>query len=182
MAATLTALALLASACGSDNTAASQAEPATAVQPAQQPLQPKTSEPASVPEPEQTVTLDPEEPIGPNTTTPESSDAANGQPAAEHALSDTTADELATVPDPSEPSRDAAPEELAADPILQWRELDPGIGRVVGLRSAGGGRVLGRIWHDEGGRVVVTSDGVHWRDLPIPEGLEPRYVNLSGDR
>ena len=195
MAATLTALALLASACGSDNTAASQAEPATAVQPAQQPLQPKTSEPASVPEPEQTVTLDPEEPIGPNTTTPESSDAAAGQPAAEHALSDTTADELATVPDPSEPSRDAAPEELAADPILQWREFDPVIGEVARLRSAGDGRVQARAAKTTTertgdntylttvftGPVVVTTDGIHWGELPLPEGIKPNVVNIASD-
>ena len=28
--------------------------------------------------------------------------------------------------------------------------------------------------------MLVTSDGVHWAELPLPEGIEPLYVNFSG--
>lgn len=82
-------------------------------------------------------------------------------------------------------------EELSVDPTLQWtefnprfegEELNPSTVRLHGLRSLGDGRVVARTWHEEGGRVVVTSDGVNWEYLPLPEDVEPRYVNFSGDR
>ncbi len=71
-------------------------------------------------------------------------------------------------------------EELAPDPALRWTEIGPGIGRPYGLSSVGDGRVMALTDHGEDGGVLVTSDGVHWAELPLPEGIEPLYVNFSG--
>ena len=91
----------------------------------------------------------------------------------------------------SDAVEDGTLEELSVDPMLQWtefnprfegEELNPNTVQLHGLRSLGDGRVVARTWHEEGGRVVFTSDGVNWEYLPLPEDIEPRYVNFSGDR
>lgn len=31
------------------------------------------------------------------------------------------------------------------------------------------------------GTRIVTTDGVHWDELPLPEGIHPSIVNISSD-
>ncbi len=92
-----------------------------------------------------------------------------------------TIDSPVLEPGASEATRELTPEELSTDPVLRWTETDPGIGDVFGLQSVADGRVLARTW-DDGGKVIVTSNGSDWTELPMPPGLEPRYVSIFGDR
>ncbi|MCY3649810.1 MAG: hypothetical protein OXG40_08730 [Acidimicrobiaceae bacterium] len=81
--------------------------------------------------------------------------------------------------------------ELATDPIIDWIEFQPGVGRVVGLTTVGDGRVLAspaRITAEKNGVTIesavtriVTTDGVHWDELPLPESIHPGIVDISGD-
>ncbi|MCY3649811.1 MAG: hypothetical protein OXG40_08735 [Acidimicrobiaceae bacterium] len=100
-----------------------------------------------------------------------------------------TADSSPEQPDPiaiegaAIVAQDAAPEELASDPLLQWRGFDPGVGEVSRLESVGDGRVLAYFWHLAEraiSRIAVTSDGTTWTDLPMPEGIKPHAVDVSG--
>lgn len=118
----------------------------------------------------------------------------SGTASGETALPETTNDALpatdqaptTTLPEEIEASNgasrsgDTGREALAPDPALRWTEIGPGIGRPYGLASVGDGRVMALTDHGEDGRVLVTSDGVHWAALPLPEGIEPLYVNFSG--
>ena len=82
-----------------------------------------------------------------------------------------------------------APEDGATVPLPQWTEIDPPFERAYGLESVGDGRILARILDDDGCRVdydgcrvVVTHNGVDWVDVPIPDGIRPGIVDISGDR
>ena len=83
------------------------------------------------------------------------------------------------------------PEELSTGPILEWAEYEPGIAGLSILQSVGDGRVLARAWSLEdcraelipaSGQVFVTSNGIDWTEVPIPDGVRPDLVNTSGDR
>ena len=82
------------------------------------------------------------------------------------------------------------PEELSTGPVLQWTEIDPGFVDLYLLESVGDGRVLARGRRDAGptenpsnvDQVVVTTNGVDWIDVPMPAGLVPQFVDISGDR
>ena len=100
--------------------------------------------------------------------------------------------EVVTVEPPSleaavQPSGEAgdgkspAPEEATA-PMLRWTEIDPPFDRACGLESVGDGRILTRVQGEGECRVVVTYNGVDWVDVPIPEGIRPGIVDISGDR
>ena len=95
-----------------------------------------------------------------------------------------------------EPNRHTVPAELAANPTIRWIEFDPGIGRVSGLTTVGDGRVLAspaevatertgpnatRTTVTGSGTLVATTDGVHWDELLLPEGVHPDVVNISSD-
>ena len=75
----------------------------------------------------------------------------------------------------------AAGDEATAPP-LRWTEIDPPFERAFGLDSVGDGRILARVQGDDGWRVVVTSNGIDWVDVPIPDGIRPGLVDISGDR
>ena len=75
-----------------------------------------------------------------------------------------------------------APEEEATAPMLRWTEIDPPFERAYGLESVGDGRILTRVQGEDGWRVVVTSNGIDWVDVPIPDGIRPGKVDISGDR
>ena len=81
---------------------------------------------------------------------------------------------------PGEPT----PEELSTGPVLQWTEIDPGFVDLYGLESVGDGRVLARRWRGPAAaeQVVVTNNGVDWVDVPMPVGIVPQLVDISGDR
>jgi len=78
-----------------------------------------------------------------------------------------------------ETAGESKPEELSTDPALRWAEVDPGASKMFDLKSVGDGRVVARTWED-GGKVIITSNGTDWTELPIPPGLEPRHVSFAG--
>ena len=95
-----------------------------------------------------------------------------------------------------EPTRHAATADLSNSPTIEWIEFDPGIGRVSGLTTVGDGGVLASpaesTTESTGpnsttttvtatGTRIVTTDGVHWDELPLPEGIHPSIVNISSD-
>ena len=90
----------------------------------------------------------------------------------------------------TEPQR-PTPDELSTGPILEWAEYEPGIAGLSILQPVGDGRVLARAWSLEdcrgelipaSGQVFVTSNGIDWTEVPMPDGLRPDLVNTSGDR
>ena len=95
--------------------------------------------------------------------------------------------------DPPELQR-PTPEELSTGPVLEWIEYEPGIAGLSILQSVGDGRVLARAWpfagaRDYGGgpdqetaQVFVTSNGIDWTEVPMPDGVTPDQVDLSGER
>ena len=97
-----------------------------------------------------------------------------------------------TDPEDDEPavSDTVSPEQLSTGPVLQWTETDPGFVDLFTLESVGDGRVLARAFDNVGepgtvmavGRVVVTSDGTTWTELPVPDGVNPDHIDVSGDR
>ena len=90
--------------------------------------------------------------------------------------------------DQAETAGALTPEELSTGPELEWTEIDPGFADLFHLQSMDGGRVLARAWGigDElsmdGERVVYTGNGVDWTELPLPEGIVIRGIDISGDR
>lgn len=99
-------------------------------------------------------------------------------------------------PDQDEPSvpHGPTPEELSTGPVLEWAEYEPSIAGLSVLQSVGDGRVLARVWPfagtlDYGGgpddpiaQVFVTSNGIDWTEVPMPDGVKPDQVDLSGER
>ena len=73
-------------------------------------------------------------------------------------------------------------EEASTARLLRWTEIDQPFERACGLESVGDGRILTRVQDEDGCRVVVTSNGVDWADVPIPDGIHPGIVDISGDR
>ena len=88
----------------------------------------------------------------------------------------------------AETSGSLTPEALSTGPVLEWTEIDPGFADLFHLQSMDDGRVLARAWGigDElamdGERAVYTDNGVDWTDLPLPEGIVIRGIDISGDR
>ncbi len=95
--------------------------------------------------------------------------------------------------EPSEPQA-LTPEELSTGPVLEWTEIESGIENSSILQSVGDGRVLARARpfvgaQDYGGgpvyptaQVFVTSNGTDWSEVPMPDGVSPDQVDISGDR
>ena len=77
---------------------------------------------------------------------------------------------------------DPMSQELSTSPGRQWNEIDPPFKKVYGLQSVGDGRILARVRDDSGERAVVTTNGTDWADLPIPGGIRPEHVDISGGR
>ena len=75
-----------------------------------------------------------------------------------------------------------APEDEATAPGLRWTEIDLPFERACGLESLGDGRILTRVQDEDRCRVVVTFNGIDWVDVPIPDGILPGIVDISGDR
>ena len=78
---------------------------------------------------------------------------------------------------------------------LNWTEFIPDLGELddfQGLESAGGGRVLRRIYRgpDMPIRLAATTDGVEWCELRLPDGFQladvgsyaDASIDLAGDR
>ena len=102
-----------------------------------------------------------------------------------------TEEELSSVEDdqsadPDEPT----PEELSTGPVLQWTEIDTGFVDLFGIESVGDGRILARGWSDidptdnveVAEAIVVTTNGTDWAVVPMPSGIIPDHIDISGDR
>ena len=120
-----------------------------------------------------------------------SSAEADGPVAGTAADDPTTSSDPPAVEDgqPSSPDK-PTPEQLSTGPVLQWTEIDPGFVDLYLLESVGDGRVLARGRRNAGSienpstvdQVVVTTNGVDWIDVPMPAGIAPQFVDISGDR
>jgi hypothetical protein len=80
------------------------------------------------------------------------------------------------------------PEDLSTGPVLQWTEIETGLD-LYRIESVGDGRIIARVWPDAGAdegpaveRIVVTTDGSDWTDVPMPPGVVPDQIDISGDR
>lgn len=79
-------------------------------------------------------------------------------------------------------------QQLSTGPVLEWTEVDPGFDDLFALESVGDGRVMARVWTEGdtqglfGQRFVISSDGVDWTEVPMPEGLFGEHVSLSAGR
>ena len=91
--------------------------------------------------------------------------------------------------EPAEPGV-LTPEEMSTGPVLQWTEIEPEFIDLFGLESVGDGRVVARAYRNDGEPgsvvaeelVVVTADGTNWVEVPMPEGVSPDQLDISGDR
>ena len=82
------------------------------------------------------------------------------------------------------------PEEQSTGPVLQWTEIEPGLDDLTGIESVGDGRIIARSWTDSGtagdsysaARIVVTTNGTDWTEVPMPSGIIPDQIDISDDR
>ena len=82
------------------------------------------------------------------------------------------------------------PEAMSTGPVLQWTEIEPEFIDLLGLESVGDGRVFARAFRNVGEpgsvvadeMVVATVDGTNWVEVPMPEGVSPDHLDISGDR
>ena len=80
------------------------------------------------------------------------------------------------------------PGDLSTGPVLEWAEVDPGFVDLIPFQSTGDGRVIAFVWpkgeeqvlHSEW--MVVTDNGTDWEELPLPDGLIPEQIDITGDR
>ena len=117
------------------------------------------------------------EAAGPETgTEPDDTGTEAGSPSVE--------DDQPTDPD------GPTPEELSTGPVLQWTEIDTGFVDLFRIESVGDGRILGRGWSDinptdnveVAEAIVVTTNGTDWAVVPMPSGIIPDHIDISGDR
>ena len=74
--------------------------------------------------------------------------------------------------------------------MLQWTEIDTGFVDLFRVESVGDGRIIARAWHDTdttentyvAEKIVVTTNGTDWTDVPMPAGIIPDHIDISGDR
>ncbi|WP_419921504.1 hypothetical protein [Candidatus Poriferisodalis sp.] len=89
---------------------------------------------------------------------------------------------------------------LSPEPALQWTQIDPPVEQFYGTRTrddgtlgrtnlvsafmtAPDGLVLVRV--NDGGRrrrLLVTSNGTDWEELPLPPNVQPQHIGVSGNR
>ncbi|WP_419839901.1 hypothetical protein [Candidatus Poriferisodalis sp.] len=76
-----------------------------------------------------------------------------------------------------------SPEDMTTGPVLQWTEFDPAIDGSGTLFSIGDGRVVirGEVPSGES-QLLSTSDGSDWSAVPLPSGLSPHTLDLTGAR
>ena len=78
------------------------------------------------------------------------------------------------------------PDDLSSAPTLIWTEFDPDFGEFgdfYGMESAGGGRILRRLYRGPAVpiRLIVTTDGVEWSELPLPNGFHLATISSDAD-
>ena len=82
------------------------------------------------------------------------------------------------------------PEGMSTGPLLQWTQIEPEFIDLFGLESVGDGRVFARAFRNGGEPgsvvadelIVVTVDGTNWVEVPMPDGVSPDHLDMSGDR
>ena len=104
------------------------------------------------------------------------------------------ADGAGEAPAPEEASEVPVPqltaEALSTGPAASWSEVDTGLEELWGLDPLGDGRVLAYSSRnvaqppqiDLREVTVVTSDGVEWTEVVLPETVHASVVAASGDR
>lgn len=76
-----------------------------------------------------------------------------------------------------------SPEDMSTGAVLQWTEFDPAIGGHGMLFSIGDGRVAIRGETSPGNsQLLSTADGSDWSAVPLPSGLSPHTLDLTGAR
>ena len=136
----------------------------------------------AVPDDDATATADgsesqPGQPEEAGAAVPAGSDQAAAEGSREAAAAADGSREAATVDEPP-----VTPEQLSTGPVLTWSEISPPFSDAFLLESPGDGRVVARLRDGGDGRVSVTSDGVSWNDMPMPEGIYVHHVDISGRR
>lgn len=79
----------------------------------------------------------------------------------------------------------AVRENLSAEPVLQWTQVEvPGhdIGRFIEIHELSSGLVAARVDDEGHKRVLYTSNGIDWEELPTPADIAPRLVQHAGNR
>ena len=117
------------------------------------------------------------------------------QPEAATVLEDDSSspsDPAATGGEGDEPAESdlLTPEAMSTGPVLQWTQIEPEFIDLFGLESVGDGRVVARAFRNVGEPgsvvadelVVVTVDGTNWVEVPMPDGVSPDHLDISGDR
>ena len=81
----------------------------------------------------------------------------------------------------------ATPEEISTGPVLNWTEFDPDevfgpdIAVINRIDSVGDGRVLASVFDLDGtSRVIVTKNGSDWNEIPLPAGIAPWQIDITG--
>ena len=110
--------------------------------------------------------------------------------------SPTVATESSVAPSTTAPV-DETPTTIAVDesPLpddsastLSWTAHDSselfggGLLDVYEAETVGDGRVVARAWGDTGSQIVVSDDGTGWTEVPVPAGVDPWHIDISGDR
>ncbi len=93
-----------------------------------------------------------------------------------------------SLADDSQESGIPTPGDLSTGPVLEWAEVDPGFVDLIPFQSTGDGHVIALVWpkgeeqvlHSEW--MVVTDNGTDWEELPLPAGLIPKQIDVTGDR
>lgn len=124
----------------------------------------------------------PGQPEEPGAAVPAGSDQAAADGSRETtAAADGSREAAVAAGDEPAGSSPVTPEQLSTGPVLTWSEISPPFSDAFLLESPGDGRVVARL-RDGDGRVSVTSDGVSWSDVPMPEGVYVHHVDISGRR
>ena len=144
---------------------------------------------------EQSTGAETDESTQPQASEPEASEPEAQEPEAqEPEAQEPETSEPGTQEPEAQPSAAPTPEALSTGPVLEWTEIDPGIAGPAFLQSVGDGRVLARAWPFAGAQgydivpvqpttqVFVTSNGIDWTEVPMPDGVNPGQVDISGDR
>ncbi len=70
---------------------------------------------------------------------------------------------------------------LSAEPVLQWTRVDVP-GRDIEFHELSSGLVAARVDDEGHKRVLYTSNGIDWEELPTPADIAPELVQHAGNR
>ena len=70
---------------------------------------------------------------------------------------------------------------LSAEPVMRWTQVDVP-GRDIEFHELSSGLVAARVDDEGHKRVLYTSNGIDWEELPTPADIAPRLVQHAGNR